>query len=360
MEVRKFLQARWGILAGIVGILAVLAVYLAIAASGSPGMRAREALELGERYLLDGEYEQAIVQFTAAIEITDREPELANLGDEAREGRDTAARSGAVSLLQTPGNDLEDAVDWLAENGCLDLPSAYYFTDALSLLQQLEELCAEEAYDAVFTLLADPAYTEIVSGIMGLDCRMALLNAETGQMTAVYRMEVETENFADGDGADAAAEETEAEDGSAAAEDAGEPESYMVYYGAHAGGVREGEGVWLAYQDGNNYLADGSWTGDRPNGHFETRSWQADLNATVTYRVISGEVVDGLWDGRVIWRFERGDTADEYTPSFAAGVWQILREEDGFAIAAENEDGARLIAAEPDKKNGIAGYAEAA
>lgn len=134
----------------------------------------------------------------------------------------------------------------------------------------------------------------------------------------------------------------------------------MVYYGEHEEDARSGQGVWLAYQDGNNYLAEGTWQEDLPNGAFTTRSWQADLNATVTYRVITGNVVDGLWDGRVTWRFERGEAADEYQPSFNKGIWRILRHEDGLAIAADNGDGRRLVVTEPEKTNGIAGYAQVA
>lgn len=364
MQPKTFFKAKWGIFVGILGIAVVLIVYLVISMSNTSEIQVRRALEMGERYLLTGEYEQAIVEFDTAIEIADRKPELLSLGDEARENRNSAAQSGATNLLQTPGRDLEDAVNWLTENGCLDTPSAYIFIDALSLLQDLEELCAAENYDAVFVLLADPAYKEIVSDIMGLNCGMALLNEETGLMTAIYRMEVDTENFADGEGSEESevSEDLEESDEGAATEDAVKAESgnYMVYYGAHSKGIRNGDGVWLAYQDGNNYLATGNWTDDLPNGRFETRSWQADLNATVNYRVIIGEVVDGLWNGQVTWRFERGDTVDEYYPSFSDGVWQIIREENGFAIAAENADGGILIAAEPEKRNGIAGYAEAA
>lgn len=367
MKLKNILKSIWGIAAGGLGIIVILSIYFVLSRANSPEVKARQALDLGERYLLELDYEQAIVQFNRVIEIADQQSELLDLGDHARERRDDAAQSGTVSLLQTPGSDLEDAVNWLDANGCLDVPSAYFFTNALSFLQELEALCAAEKYDTVFALLADSAYKEIVSGIMGVECNMVLLNDETGMMTAIYRMEVETENFAGGDGlAEGAEAETAGLEG--ANDDQTAPEevtpaetgSYMVYYGAHTDGIREGEGIWLAYQNGNNYLARGTWVEDRPEGEFETRSWQADLNATVTYRVISGNVTNGLWDGSVSWSFERGDVVDSYTPTFEDGIWQILREEDGQAVVAENEDGGILIAAEPEKSNGIAGYAEAA
>lgn len=367
MGMKKFMNVRWGILAGIIGIAVVLAVYLVVSMVNSPETQVRRALELGERYLLEGEYEQAIVQFTSAIEITDREPKLVVLGDQARDNRDSAVKEGAVELLQTPGKDLEDVVEWISENDCLGIPAAYPFVDAYDFLRDLEELCAAEDYDTVFNLLADPDYKEIVSRIMGLNCQMALLNDETGMMTAVYRMDVETDNFASQDDAEEQSEEAtvlnngqtdqnEVLDGDLVETS----DNYMVYYGAHSEEIREGEGVWLAFQEGNNYLASGSWTEDQPNGRFETRSWQVDLNESVIYRVVIGEVVNGLWDGPVIWRFERGTEVDEYSPTFHQGVWQILREEDGLSIGAENEDGGLLVVTEPQKLNGLVGYAEAA
>ena len=136
----------------------------------------------------------------------------------------------------------------------------------------------------------------------------------------------------------------------------------MVYYGGAQDGIRSGEGVWLAYQNSNNYLARGTWVNGAPNGRFETRSWQADLEESVTYRIITGNIKNGLWDGPVSWSFERGDQTDTYDPSFSDGHWEILREEDGYAVVAENSPEDRLVATtdDLDKTHGLAGYAQSA
>lgn len=359
---------RWPVVIGIAGVILVLVVYFAIGQIFSPKSRALRALSLGERYLTEGEFEQSILQFNDVIEIARSEPDILYLVDQAQEHLDVAVRSGAVEQAQADGGDIQAAVTWLESVDCTEQPAARVFINALTLLEQLRDLCAAENYDSVFSLLADESYKQIVAEIMGLDCEMRLL--EDSIMTAVYQMEVKTENFATGSNVEvselATPESAVDTDEAAGASDEDDSSTistdYMVYYGDNSGGVRDGEGVWLAYQNANNYLARGTWVAGVPNGSFETRSWQADLEQSVTYRVITGTIRDGLWDGSVTWNFERGDQVDTYTPSFRNGYWQVLREEDGYAIVAENAPDDQLVAVadELDKTHGLAGYAQSA
>lgn len=349
---------------GILGVVLVLAGYIAIGQLFSPRSRAMRAISLGERYLTEGQYEQSILQFTDAIEIAQSEPSILYLADQAQDRLNVAIRSGAAAQIQAQGGDMQDAVVWLESVECTDQPAAQVFTDALSLLQQLQSLCASEDYDSVFGLLANESYKQVIAEIMGLDCEMRLL--EDSGMTAVYRMDVATENFATGNNVEVPGPATaESAAGSDTAD--GEPSrtvstDYMVYYGGTQDGIRSGEGLWLAYQNSNNYLARGIWVDGVPNGEFETRSWQADLEQSVTYRIITGTIRDGLWDGPVTWSFERGNQTDTYAPSFSDGHWQILREEDGYAVVAEKSPDDRLVATadDLDKTHGLAGYAQSA
>lgn len=361
----KKLTSRWPIVVGIAGVVLVLAGYLVIGQLFSPKSRALRALSLGEKYLTEGEYEQSILQFSSAIEIARSEPSILYLVDQAQTNLNTAIRSGAAAQVQAQGGDLQDAVTWIESVGCTDQPAAQVFLNALSLLEQLRDLCAAENYDSVFTLLADESYKQDIAEIMGLDCDMRLL--EDSVMTAVYRMDVATENFATGGNMEvpglATPESADTPDAEQAEENVRTVSTdYMVYYGGNQQGIRSGDAVWLAYQNSNKYLARGTWVDDVPNGDFETRSWQADLDQSVTYRIITGSVKDGLWDGPVTWSFERGDRTDTYTPAFQNGYWQVLREEDGYAVVAENSSEDRLVTAtgELDKTHGLAGYAQSA
>lgn len=361
----KKLTSRWPVVVGIAGAVLVLVAYLVIGQLFSPKSRALRALSMGEKYLTEGEYAQAILQFNSAIEIAQSEPSILYLADQAQDHLSSAIRSGAAAQVQAQGGDIQDAVTWLESVGCTDQPAAKVFLDALTLLEQLRDLCAAENYDSVFTLLADESYKQDIAEIMGLDCDMRLL--EDNIMTAVYRMDVATENFATGDNVEVPGLATpESAAGSDAEQTDGNMRTvstdYMVYYGGNQQGIRSGDAVWLAYQNSNNYLARGPWVDDVPNGDFETRSWQADLEQSVTYRIITGSIKDGLWDGSVTWSFERGDRTDTYTPAFSNGYWQVLREEGGYAVVAENSPDDRLVTAtgETDKTHGLPGYAQSA
>lgn len=359
----KKLTFWWPAAVGILGVVLVLAGYIAIGQLFSPKSRAMRALSLGEKYLTEGKYEQSILQFNDAIEIAQSEPSILYLADQTQNRLDVAIRTGAAAQVKAQGGDIQDAVVWLESVQCMDQPAAQTFIDALSLLEQLRDFCAAENYDAVFSLLANERYKQIIAEIMGLDCEMRLL--EDSNMTAVYRMDVATENFATGNNVEISGLATpeSASDTTQNGESSRTVSTdYMVYYGGAQDGIRNGEGIWLAYQNSNNYLARGTWVNGVPNGRFETRSWQADLEESVTYRIITGNIKNGLWDGPVSWSFERGDQTDTYDPSFSDGHWEILREEDGYAVVAENSPEDRLVATtdDLDKTHGLAGYAQSA
>lgn len=346
-------KKHWPILIGVAGALLVAVVYLVISSLNTPERQARRAIELGERYLTEQKYEQSIIEFANAIDIVDAEPSISYLGEQARNGLTKAVRSGAAAQMQQPGTDVQDAVTWLQKVEYQDSEPAKVFVDALSLLEQLRDLCAAEDYDTAFSLLSNDQYKETAAELIGLDCAVRLFDDTTGHLTAIYGMEVGTENFNDSESIEVM---TTAESAITQVDT-----NYMVYYGAHDGDSRSGEGVWLAYQDGNNYLARGTWVNDAPNGQFETRSWQQSLDARVTYRVISGSVIDGLWDGAVTWKFEFADSSESYEPSFDDGIWVILRESNGQYIAADTGDRVLIVGEDELAKTfGIAGYADVA
>lgn len=346
-------RKKWPWIVGVAGAVLVAVLYLVLSGLNTPQRRVRRAIDLGERYLTEEKYEQAILQFTDAIEIAQREPEMVQLETEARDGLTAAVRIGAAAQTRQPGTDVQDAVTWLEQVECRDLEPARPFVEALTLLEQLRDYCAAEDYDSAFGVLSDEGYKETAAELMGLDCAVRLFDDTTGQLTAIYGMEVSTENFSDSQSIQVT---TTAETAMAAIDT-----NYMVYYGGHDGDSRSGEGVWLAYQNGNNYLSRGTWVDDRPNGEFEVRSWQQSLDASVVYRVISGNVADGLWDGTVSWSFERTDGTDSYEPAFEKGIWVVLREENGYLITADNGESVLGVSAEDQGRTyGIAGYADVA
>ena len=70
------IKDKWGIFAGIAGMTLVIVIYLLFTSFYNSEVRFRKAMELGERYLLEEEYEQAVIAFTEAIEIAKAQPEI--------------------------------------------------------------------------------------------------------------------------------------------------------------------------------------------------------------------------------------------------------------------------------------------
>ncbi|MBQ9986505.1 MAG: leucine-rich repeat domain-containing protein [Oscillospiraceae bacterium] len=89
----------------------------------------------------------------------------------------------------------------------------------------------------------------------------------------------------------------------------------FLYYGNFVDGERSGWGMWLAANGERYYCYRGNWEYDRPNGYGEVEEYNegvyTDMNSRRT-RKISGNLVDGLWDGSVNWNFEytNGETRE--------------------------------------------------
>lgn len=143
----------------------------------------------------------------------------------------------------------------------------------------------------------------------------------------------------------------------------------MVYYGGYDGELRSGHGEWLAYEDGNNYHASGEWSNDAPNGTQHVVEWNSSLNESVTYRILDGNTVEGLWDGEVLWQFDVSDESvfETFPVRFSQGKWNVISiEEDGDRIVCDSGyfgDGStnrHMIIKEDDVNSvrGIVGFAK--
>ena len=136
--------------------------------------------------------------------------------------------------------------------------------------------------------------------------------------------------------------------------------NYMIYYGDYEGDIRQGQGVWLGYYESNNYMAKGNWKEDLPQGEFIVREWFSGLAGQVVYRVISGNVDKGLLNGDVLWQFEETDgDIISFQVSFQNGKCAVLYYDDGTAIVCDKgSNGNRLgFDQNVDKDHGIVGFA---
>ena len=139
----------------------------------------------------------------------------------------------------------------------------------------------------------------------------------------------------------------------------------MVYCGEYSGEDRQGHGIWLGYNDGQYYVANGEWKADFPEGYQECREWNERLADSVVTRVIRGNTSEGLWDGSIIWSFElTDDYVEAWEVTFTKGSPVILYVEDEgtddehYVWSTEMTDGTEstLAGSEKDPTLGIEGF----
>ncbi len=356
----------------IVGCMAVFLMLAAVACQKSVAAQVAEQLELGQQYLLEQEYEQAVVAFQKAIELEPNTKEayyglgqsyegLAGKSGEDQKEEQTAyfaqAEEAYLQVLQMDALDSDACTRLIAvyENtGELEKLAAlgsYYHGETadaellrrieeagtcLGVVQQIAELCEAENMEEVFTLLQSGDYQTLKELSSRLQSPVFLVKNGVG--IGLYR--VNTERYGINQFGDC-----------------------MVYYGRFEGGLRQGHGLWFGYDNGNNYYASGEWFGDLPNGEQEVREWFGLLDETVSTRVIRGAVMNGLWNGPVQWIFEEKDgTVENFPVSFTNGKWDVLeteQREDGtkYRVSepiSESHGGLWLV--DPSELEGIAGF----
>ena len=87
------------------------------------------------------------------------------------------------------------------------------------------------------------------------------------------------------------------------------------------------------------------------------------MNETVQTRVLTGSVSRGLWNGGVLWKFERKDGGtDTFPVTFDMGKWVILRKDERDDVSyivsekkLEEEEGV-MTTKTPDVLEGIEGF----
>ncbi len=285
-------------------ILISIVLLTACGQSADVSFNLEEQLSLGSKYLAEAKYEEAIVVFEKIIKVEDK-------CIEAYQGLAQAyiGIGNLVKAIET----LEKGVNKTKDESLSDFWNTLSTSEAV--LQKIAEYCNDKQYNKIFELMQEKDYNEILNLIQFIDKPLTL--GEESKKIGIYR--IFSKKFGE----------------------------YMIYYGGFQEGKREGDGVWLGYYDKNNYIAIGQWKDDSPNGGMEVREWHLNLDESVVYRVITGGVSNGLWDGPVVWGFERTDgRIQSWNVSFTGGKWNILREED------DEEEGVYYITGEENPANG--------
>ena len=303
--------------------------------SSQPKVRIKKYMDLGQKYLSEMNYDEALLAFGKVIELDPKQieayegmadayegsrdyekaAEMLERGIEAA-GADEPSRSQAKKLTLWYGKLAEEAV----ANGDEDAALRYYsrileldsgsaeaaawvgeyrrkeeFTEKSgSLSQDMSEMLAREDYEAIYSLIESDRFAEVIEMMnqFGISDRL-IFDTATGKV-GIYKVESRYG-------------------------------PYMLYYGDYSGEIREGSGVWIGSAGSSYYCAVGQWSNDKPNGHQAIREWYPELNERVIKREISGNTVNGLWNGPVDWGFVESDGKRGHIVEFTNGKWNVLR-----------------------------------
>lgn len=288
--------------------------------------RVKSLLELGNQYLKEEKYEEAIASYKQILAIDPKQ-------ETARENIVVAAVDWSENLVDAKEFDKAESV--IAEIYAL-IPDARLEKKRQELVViKKEELERQEVADQIladFSELAklcaagdDAAVYEYLES----DAYRTLINEKYVEFDRKYETEAGTIGLYDnGD---------------------------YVYFGDYDGEVRSGNGAWYAAAAGEaQYVARGSWSDDKPNGE-QVATWLPDD------QVMKGSVVNGLWDGAVNLQFvgKKGKVLD-WPITFRAGIAQIVDTRNGNVVSqiygAGGEVKNELSYDDPNKVDGIWGF----
>lgn len=275
-------------------------------AGGAPTWQ--EQYDLGMRYLGEGNYMEAILAFSAAIEI---EPKQAQL---------YLGRADAYRLAAEQTGDAKQSIEYY-EKAAADAEEAVRLGDpsaeakAAELREAMERLkAAAEAETLLETLGQTLKLDDIdqVKALMRQEDYQALSAAATRDAPIVY----------------------EGDDGTVLAV---YPDNYY-YFGQWSNHQRSGQGLWIrvVFDDERDlYTYQGSWANDLPNGEGEIVSAKdaakLDLEQGYTTSVrteISGTFKDGLYHGTIheTWHMNDGGMHIWSPITVVDGVYQQMSE----------------------------------
>ncbi len=281
-----------GIILALLCIAAVTAFFLL---RETPEEKIDRYLDLGAKYIEEEDYESAIAAYDSALEI---DPNL----EEAIEGEINAYLAWSDVLVAEEDFDealdiLEEGYDKFDDDRLLQAIErveaiqevADIHEDIIDLIYEATELCEGEDYLAVAELLADNV--DILSQMNEAGVDRYLYDDLSVCSAGIYII---------GD-------------------------DYYLYVGDYESGNREGNGTWVSIYhmdyDGFAY-AIGDWSDDVPNGQQVVTSHHGEIVAEVNFtRGIEGKVVDGVWDGPVVWFF--GDDT-KFDMTYDEGLVEVI------------------------------------
>ncbi len=354
-----------------------LILLVLLSACSSTPAQITKYMDLGEKYLVEMNYEEALVAYEKVIELDPKNfdayegiarayeglndfakaAETLKKGKEASIGTNAPSQEQKQKLLSWYDRLADEALENGDEDTALSCYSLILELDpdnqdasekieeyqrrkeaaerADELSQEMEEQLAGEDYEAIYDLIESEQFQELTDMMDQLgDEDSMILDTENGK-TGIYRVESQYGSF-------------------------------MLYYGDYNGEIREGNGVWIGSSGDSYYCAIGSWSGDKPNGPQTVRECYPSRGSIVKREII-GTAADGLWNGTVDWGFITDTGKLGYIADFTNGHWNKVRRtsmsdgSDGWDVSrssyGDNDTDMAISEDEIDEIRGIIGFA---
>lgn len=281
----------------LVGVVALVSVIVAALVYNQPERKVNRLLDLGQKYLEEENFEQAVVTYKFVLEI---EPK----NEKATSGAVTAYLGWSDQLVAE--EDYEKAKEILTEG--YELTGDQQLQDALQEVDQLAQLGEykaelDDVLSQVISLCDAGSYDEATVTWFESDLKQKL-----------DEMTLDKYIYHDSNG-----------------KTAGVYEGGYVYYGDYDGEIRSGQGVWICYE---HYYFMGAWSNDKPNGAQEMHG----TGTTMVVYTWSGNMVDGLWDGEVVAEYSDSNLTWHF--EYNMGKVRVLD------IRSENENTYYIVAQE--------------
>ena len=279
----------------------VLTLILGLAACGSNAGAWQEHYDLGTKYLNEGKYEEAVLEFTKAIDIDPKSaPAYVGRGDAyvglAENASDGAKAGEYYSKALTDYEKASELGDKSAQSKADSIQGIIGKNSAE--LKELYDCMASGNTDGAVELMRGEKYINLSSSIAD---GYLMYRGSSGKTLAAY------------------------------------PDNYY-YYGDFSGGVRSGNGIWICavYGEDSRFdrrIYDGQWANDLPDGkgHITTicdeSKIQLEAGQTTSVRTeIDGSFKNGLYHGDIneVWYMNDGDVHTWDTIKAVDGVYQPI------------------------------------
>lgn len=251
-----------------------------------PPLTYDEQISLGNKYLTEGNYKEAILSFEAAIIIDPKSiPAYLGIADAYIALGDTES---AVATLKkgfdaTQSEEILARIDNITSEIDKTVTPSELSIDEMAKVQSSEfmkklyEICLTGDMNALRDMMRTEEYKNIAALSTSITPLLYFPDTETGTKgVGLY--------------------------------------DRRLYYGEYIDSIRSGKGYWLAVDEKIDYwMYDGGWENDIPNG-YGSQTFCKSSGETWTD---SGNVVNGLWDGILKTTNSSGE---EYSVIYKAGI----------------------------------------